>query len=92
LAEGNYEAIKQKGQEAKYDWFVAYFLWAAEEVLNYDQEEWQRNLEAVAMKHCDYFQTPQFQKEELPLYTNKARTLVESVLAKKQNLGPMDKR
>jgi hypothetical protein len=83
LAEGDYQAIKQKGLQAKYDWFVAYFLWAAEEILNYDPKEWQKNLEAVAIKHCEYFRTSEFQNEELPLYTDTARALVGSALAKR---------
>jgi hypothetical protein len=82
LAEGDYQAIKRNGRQAKYDWFVAYFLWAAEEILDYDEKEWQKNLEAVAAKHCEYFQTPEFQNKELPLYTDKAKALVGSVLGK----------
>ena len=82
LAEGKYQALARAGQKHKYEWFVAYFLWAAEEILDFDEKGWKRNLEAVAKKHCTYFQTSEFQNEELPLYNEKARALVKAVLAK----------
>jgi hypothetical protein len=32
------------GKQEEYEWFVAYFLWAAEEVLEYSRKDWEANL------------------------------------------------
>ncbi|HEU4661645.1 MAG TPA: hypothetical protein VFS63_13395 [Pseudolabrys sp.] len=34
LAEGDYQRLVQAGKADKHSWFVGYFLWAAEEILN----------------------------------------------------------
>jgi hypothetical protein len=41
LADG--KSIKKEDQ-AKYECFVAHFLWAAEEILEYAPKEWETNL------------------------------------------------
>lgn len=81
LAEGSYQAIIKSGKKDKYEWFVGYFLWAAEEILDYAEKDstWVFNLQMVAKKHRDYFLTTEFQAE-LPGYSNKIQSLIERAI------------
>lgn len=84
LAEGDYQSLVQQGKKNKYEWFVGYFLWAAEEVLEYAKKDqtWNYNLKMVAGRHHEYFKTPDFQAE-LPGYRTQIKLLVEHVLQRK---------
>jgi len=87
LAEGNYESlISDDERQKKYEWFVGYLLWAAEEILEYAENDstWQFNLKLVAGKHRAYFRTPEFQSE-LPAYSSKVRSLVDNIIQSAQH-------
>jgi hypothetical protein len=81
LAEGDYQSLVKTGKKEKYEWFVGYFLWATEEMLEYGERDptWRYNLEMVASRHSEYFKTPEFQSE-LPGYNNKIRSLVAQII------------
>jgi hypothetical protein len=85
LADGNYRSIIDDGLKSKYEWFVGYFLWAAEEVLAYVEQDakgdptWTFNLQMVANRHREYFQSPEFQAE-LSGYNKSIRFLVERAI------------
>ena len=80
LAEGDYRSLIQRGKKDEYEWFVGYFLWATEEVLEYGERDptWRYNLEPVAGKHSEYFKTPQFQLE-LPGHNKNIRSLAAQI-------------
>jgi hypothetical protein len=78
LAEGNYAALITGGKRDKYEWFVGYFLWAAEEILAYARNDtiWRDNLISQAKQHRAYFNSPRFDKE-LEGYSKEVVKLVE---------------
>jgi hypothetical protein len=43
-----------KQHEPRYEWFVAHFLWAAEELLEHAPAEWEPNLRLYVSYHRDY--------------------------------------
>jgi hypothetical protein len=60
-----YASLITAGKRDKYEWFVGYFLWAAEEILAYAGNDniWQDNLVSQAKQHREYFNSPRFEKE-----------------------------
>jgi hypothetical protein len=59
---------------ATYSWFVAHFLWAAEEILEFSPEPWVSNLELHVAYHKDYFDTDtEFRTKDFRTYTDKLR-------------------
>jgi uncharacterized protein (DUF1330 family) len=68
-------------QRAAYEWFVAHFLWAAEEILEYAPTEWEPNLRLHISYHRDFLQNdPRFRTEDWPTYTKTLRDFVEKAL------------
>lgn len=64
-----------------YAWFVAYFLWASEEILEYSHKEWKANLQLHMTYHKDYLKNDQrFRTEDLPTYDAAVRELVQEVV------------
>ena len=64
-----------------YAWFVAHFLWAAEEILEYAPREWERNLKLHVRYHRNYLKKDQrFVLEELPTYTPRLQRFLEETL------------
>ncbi|WP_315766159.1 MULTISPECIES: hypothetical protein [unclassified Bradyrhizobium] len=54
----------------EYEWFVASFLYAAEELLEYDGEDWTTNLKLHLSYHADFLRTNErFRKEDFPAYS-----------------------
>ena len=67
------------GQKEGYQWFVGYFLWAAEEILSFSPNDdvWRRNLQLLAKVHGPYFLSDDFTIEEYNAYTPAARMLID---------------
>jgi hypothetical protein len=66
----------------KYEWFVAHFLWAAEEILEYAPRDWEANLRLHVLYHRNYLQNDrQFRTEDWPTYTEKLRNFIDETLA-----------
>jgi hypothetical protein len=42
------------GEQDEYEWFIGYFLWAAEEILEYSGKNWESNLRLHATYHKDW--------------------------------------
>ena len=83
FAAGNYERIVKNGKLLQYTWFVGYFLWAAEEILEYarNEAEWRENLQMQANLHRVYFnEDPDFMKTEFKTYSFQARRLIEQAI------------
>jgi hypothetical protein len=77
LADGKPPSDKQD----EYSWFVAYFLWAAEETLKYSRKEWKANLRLHMTYHKDYLKNDQrFRNEDLPTYSAAVRKLIRDVI------------
>ncbi len=71
------------GQQDKYEWFVAHFLWAAEEILEFAPQEWKENLKLHVGYHRNFLQTdPRFLREDLPTYTPKLQDFLSDTLAR----------
>jgi hypothetical protein len=85
LAAGDYLALCRAEKKESYEWFVAYFLWAAEEILNFARRDkiWWDNLVGQAEQHRQYFETPQF-KKELRGYSEKVKDLVNDALKRRE--------
>jgi hypothetical protein len=83
LAEGDYQRLVQAGKADKHSWFVGYFLWAAEEILEYAPRNRQRrkNLQMQADKHRAYFEENEvFNKVEKGTYSRRTRKLIERAI------------
>jgi hypothetical protein len=81
LAEGKPPAA----QHDEYSWFVAYFLWTAEEILDYSPRKWRKNLAIHIRYHSQYLLTDQrFRKEDLPTYSAPLRRLLRGTLGEPQ--------
>ncbi len=67
----------------RYEWFVGYFLWSADELLELEtlESEWGRNLQMLADYHRDYFKTPQFMSKEYNTYSSTTQALIKSAIA-----------
>lgn len=69
------------GRQGEYEWFVAHFLWAAEEILEFAPRDWEENLKLHVGYHRSFLQTDaRFQREDLPTYTPKLRRFLERTL------------
>jgi hypothetical protein len=83
LAEGDYQALVKKEKSREYEWFVGYFLWAAEEILDYAPKDaiWQFNLQLNAKNHREYFMNnKKFREVEINGYKPNVRALIERVI------------
>ena len=83
LSGGNYQTVLEEGNQERYEWFVAYFLWAAEEVFELGPREalWHRNLQMFANDHSAYFKSTDFMDKEFGNYSAKTRALIERAIA-----------
>jgi hypothetical protein len=82
LAAGDYQSLPPAKRE-QYEWFVGYFLWAAEEILDYAKNDptWEINLELNAKRHLEYFRNDKrFNEIELRGYRANVRNLIERVI------------
>ena len=69
------------GKQDEYEWFVGYFLWAAEEILKYSRKDWEANLRLHMTYHKDYLKNDQrFRNEDFPTYSAAVRALIEEVV------------
>jgi len=67
---------------AKYEWFIAHFLWAAEEILEYAPTDRVANLRLHIKYHRNYLQNDQqFRTADSPTYTPKLQNFIEETLA-----------
>ncbi|MGA7717752.1 MAG: hypothetical protein WA832_13135 [Bradyrhizobium sp.] len=65
----------------KYEWFVAYFLWAAEEILEYSPAFWRPNLLLHANYHKAYLRDNQrFRREDYPVYSPAIQALIDETV------------
>src|SRR5579863_5176231 len=72
FATPNYQKLAQTPEQLeKYAWFVAYLLWACEEMLQFASKDqiWQNNLQLNLAYHREYFLYDQeFRTKDLPVY------------------------
>lgn len=83
LSSTNFQSLKGDQLE-RYEWFVGYFLWSADELLELEalDSEWGRNLQLLADYHGDYFATsPPFISKELETYSLKTREMIKRAIA-----------
>jgi hypothetical protein len=67
---------------AEYDWFVAQFLWAAEEILEFDREDWESLLKLHIAYHQNYLRSDErFRKYDFETYTDALMKFVDDELA-----------
>lgn len=65
----------------KYEWFVAHFLWSAEEMLEFAPQEWESNLQLHISYHRDFLQNdPRFRREDLPTYTKTLQDFIDRTI------------
>jgi len=84
LSAGNYETVVKDGNLERYEWFVGYFLWAAEELFEFAPSEavWGRNLQMLADYHCAYFKnSSDFMAKEFGTYSAKTQALIKRAIA-----------
>jgi hypothetical protein len=81
LSWNNYESLTGDDLE-RYKWLVGYFLWSAEELLEYTPREdvWRRNLEMLAGYHREYLKSPDFMSREFETYSGKTKELIKRVV------------
>jgi hypothetical protein len=73
----------------QYEWFVAQFLWAAEEILEFSQGPWEQTLRLHVVHHREYLQKdPRFRTQCLPAYTPRLQEFIEDVLRNLPPAGP----
>ena len=66
----------------KYDAFVTYLLFAAEEVLNLvpDDQEWRHALKVDLSHHKEFFRSDAYKKEDFESYIPPLRDLIKEIL------------
>ena len=74
-----------ENEPEKYEWFVAHFLWAAEEVLEFSPDAWRQNLLLHAGYHRTYFrENERFRREDYHAYTPAVRALIDEAVGQTQ--------
>jgi hypothetical protein len=69
------------GKQDEYEWFVAYFLWAAEEILEYSGKDWETNLRLHMTYHKDFLKSDQtFRNEDFYAYSGAVQRLILDVV------------
>lgn len=78
FAKGGIKRFK-KSEREQYKWFVANFLWAAEEMLAFAKNDdvWKRNLQLHAKAHRDYLTSDDFTRSDLLVYSDDVRKFIE---------------
>jgi hypothetical protein len=70
-----------QGKHEKYEWFVAHFLWAAEELLEFDPVSWRRNLLLHASYHKAFLRDDQqFRREDYHAYSPAVQALIDEAV------------
>jgi hypothetical protein len=84
LSSGHYATLQGTELE-RYKWLVGYFLWSAEELLEFlptaKQDLWTTNLQMLADYHREYFNTPTFMAKEFVTYSQKTQELITRAIA-----------
>jgi hypothetical protein len=77
----NYQDLKGDHLE-RYKWLVGYFLWSAEELLEFTPkvDVWTDNLQMVANYHREYLKSPEFM-QEFGTYSKKTQDLIKRAIA-----------
>ncbi|MFB9263583.1 hypothetical protein ACFFWD_10420 [Bradyrhizobium erythrophlei] len=80
LARGDRSKLARERLE-KYEWFVAYMLWATEELLEFAKKDpvWCDNMRCHLLPHKEFFKTDEGFKRELPSYSDDVQALVNRV-------------
>ena len=75
--------MRQRNDLERYEWFVSYFLCAAEEMLELaPPAAWKRNLDMIAKDHSAYFKNHRdFRDNELGSYSAETQALIERAIA-----------
>lgn len=67
--------------EERYPWFVAQFLWAAEDILEYAPHTWEHNLRLYVEDHREYLESDtEFREKEFPTYSPELRSFIDRTL------------
>jgi hypothetical protein len=82
LSSANYQNLKGDDLE-QYKWLVGYFLWSAEELLEFTPKEdvWGRNLQMLAGFHREYLRSPEFMEQEFGTYSAETQALIKRAIA-----------
>jgi hypothetical protein len=73
---------------AKYEWFVAHFLWATEEILEYDPGPWLANLQLHVEYHRKYFENDDdFRKKDFKTYTERLQIFLKGIIPSLSAIG-----
>jgi hypothetical protein len=79
------------GEQESYSWFVAHFLWAAEEILAYSPRAWKKNLQLHLRYHANYLRSNvQFRRDDLPTYDRRLRRLLRETLGISEGEPPVE--
>ena len=81
LAAAKFDKNSEEERE-RYKWFVANFLWAAEEILSFAKKDvvWRDNLQLHANPHREYFLDPAFMKEDFEVYSRDVQLLIRAAI------------
>jgi len=88
FTQGGFHNLEGKERE-RYRWFVANFLWGAEELLSFVGEDnvWRHNLIVQARYHRDYFMDPTFRTEDMYGYSPQLRDFVNEAVGQQEAVG-----
>jgi len=81
MADGDLKEIAKLELNKKYKWFVSYFLWACEEVIEFapDDEAWRTDLDRQLSYHRAYLTSAEFINDELPFYSDGLKSLISNL-------------
>src|ERR1700730_3236009 len=66
---------------AKYEWFVAHFIWATEEILEFAPGPWLANLKLHVEYHREYFEKDDdFLKKDFKTYTEELQNFLRGII------------
>ena len=79
-----------RGKQDEYEWFVGYFLWAAEEILKYSPKgDWRKNMLQHANYHRVYLKNDErFRREDYDAYPPEVQTLIDEACREQSGSAP----
>ena len=84
VASAKYQDL-QGNERERYEWLVGFFLWSAEELLEFvptaKVDLWTANLQMLADYHHDYFKNcPSFMEKEFDTYSAKTQAIIKRAI------------
>ena len=90
LASGKCECVGDPAKWEQYTWYVALMLWACELITEYAPKDavWLASIKAELGAHSKYLASDEFQSQELGLYSERLRNIINEVAPRPSEKKP----